>query len=284
LQLLKKGEIIVAEYDIMSLLSMKIPLTDITVLNLIVTLLILIVGYIIVAIVVRYIRHAMNKANMEQLLVEFVSRVSKILLLIVILIIAVGSLGIDVGAGLVSISVVFGFVIGFAFQDMLGNLAAGFMIALTKPFKVGDYVSTAGHEGTIQHVGVSNATILTIDNKKVIIPNSMVWGDAITNYTAMNTRMIDLSIGIGYGDDIGKAMKITMNVINNHEKILKDPMPLVATDELGDSSVNLVVRPWVKTSDYWSVRRELIQQIKEAFDQQGISIPFPQRDVHLIKE
>jgi small conductance mechanosensitive channel len=226
----------------------------------------------------------MNKAKMEKLLVEFVSRVSKILLLIVTLIIAVGSLGIDVGAGLVSISVVFGFVIGFAFQDMLGNLAAGFMIALTKPFKVGDYVSTAGHDGVIKHVGVSNSTILSVDNKKIIIPNSMIWGDAITNYTAMDTRMIDLSIGIGYGDDINKAMKITMDVINGHEGVLKDPAPLVATDELGDSSVNLVVRPWVHTNDYWPVRRELIKQIKEAFDQQGISIPFPQRDVHLLKE
>jgi small conductance mechanosensitive channel len=226
----------------------------------------------------------MKKAQMEHLLVEFVSRVAKILFLLVVVIIAIGSLGIDVGAGLVSISVVFGFVIGFAFQDMLGNLAAGFMIALTKPFRVGDYVSTAGHEGTIKHVGVSNSTILTIDNKKVIIPNSMVWGDAITNYTAMNTRMIDLSIGIGYGDDIGKAMRITMDVINTHEKVLKDPMPLVATDELGDSSVNLVVRPWVNTNDYWPVRRDLIQKIKEAFDQNDISIPFPQRDVHLFKE
>ena len=270
--------------DIMSILSMKIPMTDITVLNLIITLLILIVGYIVVAVVVRYIKHSMTKASMEQLLIEFVSRVAKILLLIVVIIIAVGSLGIDVGAGLVSISVVFGFVIGFAFQDMLGNLAAGFMIAMTKPFRVGDYVSAAGHDGTVKHVGVSNTTILSVDNKKIIIPNAMVWGDAITNYTAMNTRMIDLSIGIGYGDDINKAMRITMEVINNHENILKDPMPLVATDELGDSSVNLVVRPWVKTSDYWSVRRGLIQQIKQAFDKQGISIPFPQRDVHMIKE
>lgn len=273
-----------AEFDIMGLLSMKIPMTDITFFNIIVTLIILIIGYIIVSLVVRYIRHAMNKAKMEKLLVEFVARVAKILFLIVILIIAVGSLGIDVGAGLVSISVVFGFVIGFAFQDMLGNLAAGFMIALTKPFKVGDYVSTAGHEGTIKHVGVSNSTILTIDNKKIIIPNSMVWGDAITNYTAMDTRMIDLSVGIGYGDDIGKAMKITMDVITAHKNVLKEPAPLVATDELGDSSVNLIVRPWVHTSDYWTVRREIIKQIKESFDNQGISIPFPQRDVHLFKE
>jgi small conductance mechanosensitive channel len=269
---------------IISLLSRKIPMTDITVGNVVAALVILIIGYIAVALVVRYIRHAMIKAKMEKLLIEFVTRVSKILLLILILLIAVSVLGIDVGSGLVSISVVFGFVIGFAFQDMLGNLAAGFMIALTKPFKVGDYIDAAGHSGSIQHVGVSNTTLLTVDNKKVIIPNSKVWGDAITNYTAMNTRMIDLTVGIGYGDDIGKAIKIVSNLIKNHDKLLSDPAPLVATDELGDSSVNLIIRPWVKTSDYWPVRRELIQLIKESFDSEGISIPFPQTDVHLFKE
>mgnify|MGYP006278078431 FL=1 len=270
--------------NIESLLSTPIPMTDITIGNVLIAVLILIIGYLLVALVVRYIRHAMNKAKMAQLLIEFVSRLAKIMLLIVILLVAVSALGINVGAGLVSISVVFGFVIGFAFQDMLGNLAAGFMIALTKPFKVGDYVDAAGNSGSIQHVGISNTTMLTVDNKKVIIPNSKVWGDAITNYTAMNTRMIDLTVGIGYDDDIGKAMKISSDIINGHEKVLSDPAPLIATNELGDSSVNLIVRPWVKTSDYWPVKRELIKQIKEAYDEADITIPYPQTDVHLFKQ
>ncbi len=270
--------------EINSILSTEILNTNITIGNVIFAILVLIIGYLLVAIVVRYIRHAMKKANMAQLLIEFVSRVTKIMLLIVILLVAVSVLGIDVGAGLVSISVVFGFVIGFAFQDMLGNLAAGFMIALTKPFKVGDYVDAAGISGSIQHVGVSNTTLLTPDNKKVIIPNSKVWGDAITNYTAMNTRRIDLVVGIGYNDDIGKAIKIASDIVNNYENVLTDPSPLVATDELGDSSVNLVIRPWVNTSNYWDVKRDLIKKIKEAFDEAGINIPFPQRDVHLFKE
>lgn len=269
--------------EIVSILSAKIPMTDISVGNVLVAILVLLIGYLIVTVVVRYIRHAMNKANMTKLLVEFVSRVAKIMLLIVILLISISVLGIDVGAGLVSISVVFGFVIGFAFQDMLGNLAAGFMIALTKPFKVGDYVDAAGISGSIQHVGVSNTTLLTVDNKKVIIPNSKVWGDAITNYTAMNTRMIDLTVGISYDDNIGKAIKIASDIVKDHKNVLSDPAPLVATDELGDSSVNLIIRPWVNTSDYWPVKRELIKQIKEAFDDAGISIPYPQTDVHLYK-
>lgn len=267
--------------DIISFLSNKIPLTEITYANLLVAILILVIGFIAVALVVRYIRHAMKKAKMAPLLVEFVSRIAKILLLITVLIIAVGVLGVDVGAGLVSISVVFGFVIGFAFQDILGNLAAGFMIALTKPFRVGDYVEAAGESGTIQNVGISNTTLLTVDNKKVIIPNSKVWGDAITNYTAKDTRMITLAVGIAYDDDINKAIKVASEVVSKHDHVLSDPAPLIATDELGDSSVNLVVRPWVKTSDYWTVRRELIKQIKEAYDEAGISIPFPQTDVHL---
>jgi len=270
--------------NIISILSTKIPMTDITIGNVLIAILILIIGYIVVALVVRYIRHSMNKANMAKLLVEFVSRIAKILLLIVVLIIAIGALGINVGAGLVSISVVFGFVIGFAFQDILGNLAAGFMIALTKPFKVGDFVDAAGMPGSVQHVGISNTTLLTYDNKKVIIPNAKVWGDAITNYTAMNTRMIDLTVGIGYDDDIGKALKIASDILHNHENVLSDPAPLVATNELGDSSVNLIIRPWVKTSDYWTVKRGLTKQIKEAFDEAGLNIPYPQTDVHLFKE
>jgi small conductance mechanosensitive channel len=270
--------------EIISILSIQIPMTNITVGNVFAAIIILIFGYFLATIIVRYIRRAMKKADMAKLLIEFVSRIAKIMFLVVVFLIAVSVLGIDVGAGLVSISVVFGFVIGFAFQDMLGNLAAGFMIALTKPFKLGDYVDAAGISGSIQNVGVSNTTLLTIDNKKVIIPNSKVWGDAITNYSAMKTRMIDFSVGISYDDDIGKAIQIASDVIKKHEKVLSDPSPLIATNELGASSVNLVLRPWVNTDDYWPVRRELIQQIKEAFDKAGISIPYPQTDVHLFKE
>jgi small conductance mechanosensitive channel len=270
--------------EIASFLSIPIPMTNLTIGNIVFTLLILIIGYIIVGFVVRYIRRAMTKANLEKILIEFMSRTAKILLLIVVLMVAVSTLGFDVGSGLVSISVVFGFVIGFAFQEMLGNLAAGFMIALTKPFRVGDYVEAAGTSGSIQHVGVSSTSLLTFDNKKVVIPNSKVWGEAITNYTAMNTRMIDLVVGISYNDDIGKAIKIASDVMKNHEKVLSDPSPLVAANELGDSSINLILRPWVNTGDYWPVRRELIKQVKEAFDTAEISIPYPQRDVHFFKE
>jgi small conductance mechanosensitive channel len=125
--------------------------------------------------------------------------------------------------------------------------------------------------------------MITLDNKRVIIPNSKVWRQPIINYTALKTRMIDMIVGISYSDDIGKAIKIAMSLLKNNSKVLKDPVPLVATDELADSSVNLVIRPWVKTGDYWSVKRDLTQKIKEVFDKEGISIPFPQRDIHLFQ-
>jgi small-conductance mechanosensitive channel len=266
--------------SISDILETIIPLTEVTIGNILTAIIIIVIGYIATKIVVRYIRKAMKKANLAPLLVEFTSRVTKILLLFLVIIVALGALRLDVGAYIISLSVVLGFVVGFAFQDMLGNLAAGFMIALTKPFKKGDYVDVAGKSGTITSVGISITTLLKVDNTKVTIPNSKVWGEPIENYTAMKTRMIDLNIGIGYGDDISKAIKIVFDVLRDHKNVLKDPEPMVATSELADSSVNLVIRPWVKTGDYWPVKRELTQTIKETFDKEGISIPFPQRDIH----
>ena len=226
----------------------------------------------------------MLRSNLAPILAEFTSRVAKILFIIFFIALGIGFLGVDVGAAIVSISVVSGFVIGFAFQDTLGNLAAGFMIAISKPFRVGDYVDIAGHSGSVNHVGASITTMTTVDNKRIIIPNGAIWGNPIVNYTALSQRMIDMSVGIGYEDDMGKAMKVTMDVLKKHKNVLRDPAPSVAIKELGDSSVNLLVRPWVETSDYWATKWELTKQIKEAFDKEGISIPFPQRDVHLFQE
>ena len=270
--------------DIYNFLQNKIPFTDITFFQIISALIVIIVGYFIAVIVSRYIRKTMLKAKMAKILAEFSSRVIKILLIIFTFSIGIGFLGIDVGAAIISISVVSGFVLGFAFQETLGNLAAGFMIAITKPFKVDDYVDIGGISGSITNVGTSITTMTTFDNKRVIIPNSKIWGNPITNFTAFDKRMIDMTIGISYSDDMGKAIKLTMDVLNKHQNVLKDPVPMVAVNNLGDSSVDLIVRPWVKTSDYWPTRRDLIQKIKEAYDKNNVTIPFPQRDVHFFKE
>ncbi len=269
--------------EIMDFLSKEIPFLGITIGSIVIVFIIIIVGYFIAVIVSRYTRKTMLRAKLSNILAEFTSRIVKVILIIFVFSVALGFLGVDVGAALIGISVVFGLVFGLAFQDTLGNLTAGFMIAITKPFKVGDFVDITGKTGSISSVGISITTLTTFDNKRVIIPNSKVWGEPIVNYTALKTRMIDISIGISYSDDIGKAIKVAMTVLKNNTKVLKDPSPLVATDELADSSVNLVIRPWVKTEDYWPIKRELTQKLKETFDKEGISIPFPQRDVHLFQ-
>lgn len=269
--------------SIVDLLSTKIPVVGITVGNVITALIVIIVGYFVTAIISKYVRKVMIKAKLAEILAEFTYRIVKVILLIFVFSIAIGFLGVNVGAALVSISVVFGLVFGLAFQDVLGNLTAGFMIAITKPFKKGDYVDVAGLSGSIANVGISITTLITLDNKRVIIPNSKVWGAPIINYTALKIRRIDLNVGISYGDDISKAISIAMNLLKNHNIVLKDPAPMVAVDELADSSVNLIIRPWVKTEDYWTTKWELTQKIKELFDKEGISIPFPQTDVHLFQ-
>lgn len=269
--------------EIMDMLSTKIPYLGITVGSIIIALIVIIVGYFIAIIVSKYTRKAMVRAKLSNILAEFSSRIVKIILIIFAFSIALGFLGVDIGAALIGISVVFGLVFGLAFQDTLSNLTAAFMIAITKPFKVNDLVDITGITGSISSVGIGITTLTTLDNKRVIIPNAKVWGTPIINYTALKTRMIDMSIGISYSDDIGKAIKVAMTVLKNNTKVLKDPAPLVAADELADSSINLVIRPWVKTDDYWPIKRELTQKLKETFDKEGISIPFPQRDVHLFQ-
>ncbi len=265
--------------DIINLLTQDIPFLSISLADILIAIIVIIIGYFISVIVSKYIAKIMRRSNLSKILVEFTSRVVKILLIIFALSIAVGFLGVDVGAAVISISVVAGFIFGFAFQETLGNLAAGFMIAITKPFKKNDYVEVAGHSGRINNVGTSITSLTTVDNKRIIIPNSKVWGEPIVNYTALNTRMIDMKVGISYSDDIGKALKVAMGVLIKHEKVLKDPAPYVGVYDLGDSSVDLVIRPWVNTADYWTVKWDLTRNIKETYDKEGISIPFPQRDL-----
>lgn len=173
------------------------------------------------------------------------------------------------------------FIIAFAMQETLGNLAAGLMIMINRPFDEGDYVHVAGLGGTIKHVSVMSTTVTTPDNQVITIPNSKVWGDVITNVTASATRRIDLVFGISYGDSIEKAQQLLEEVVARHPLVLDEPAPNIRVSELADSSVNFIVRPWTKTSDYWTVFWDLQRAVKETFDANGISIPFPQTDIHL---
>jgi small conductance mechanosensitive channel len=169
-------------------------------------------------------------------------------------------------------------------QETLGNLAAGLMIMINKPFDVGDLIDTNGVVGEVEAVSIVSSTVRTLDNQVVILPNSAVWGSIITNVTVSAVRRVDMVFGIGYGDDMETASRVLQDLVKNHPLILDDPEPKIKVHELADSSVNFICRPWTRTENYWDVYWDLTRQAKEGFDAAGVSIPFPQRDVHLFKE
>jgi len=262
-------------------LEEDLPLLGFSMWNIIVFLLVLVIGFVVIKIVTSSTRKALLRMNIAELLANFLIRMLRILLYIFLVGIALSMLGVAVGAALVSISIVLGFVLGFALGDILGSIAAGFMIAITKPFKKDDYVTVNGESGVVRNVGISITELDTPDNKHLVIPNKSVWGSNIINFTRNPTRRIDMTVGVSYGDDLDKVIKLTYNILTLNPKVLKDPAPRVAVNDMGDSSVNLVIRPWVNTEDYWDVYFELQKTIKQSYDKNGISIPFPQMDVHL---
>ncbi|MDG6220147.1 MAG: mechanosensitive ion channel [Candidatus Thermoplasmatota archaeon] len=264
-------------YDI----EAPLPLMGVSIWNIIMFLIVLAVGIIVVKIAARSIKKAMLRAKMQEILAEFTTRILRMILYVFVVGAALGFLGVDVGAAMVSISVVLGFVLGFALGDTLSNIAAGFMVAITKPFLVGHYVTIAGESGVIKAVGISVTELDTPDNKHIIIPNKVVWGSSIVNFSKNATRRIDMEAGVSYSDDLDKVMKVTMAILTSHPNVLKDPAPQVAVKEMADSAIIFVVRPWVNNADYWPVYFELQKALKQAYDREGISIPFPQMDVHM---
>jgi len=252
-------------------------------LNIIMFLAVLIFGIIVVRIVAMLLKKWMMKAKISEILADFSTRILRVILYIFVIGVALAFLGIEIGAALVSVSVVLGFVLGFALGDTLSNIAAGFMIAVTKPFKKGDYITSNGESGNVENVGISITELRTIDNKLVVIPNKAVWGSNIINFTKYDTRRVDMTIGVGYSDDLDRVIKTTIDVLKADKRVLAKPEPQVAVSEFADSAVVLVVRPWVKTSDYWSFFFDFKKSIKQRYDKEGINIPFPQMDVHLDK-
>ncbi len=244
---------------------------------------ILIIGRIAVAIAGGIVKRLMTRANADATLSKFVVSLVKIGLMTFVVVAAVSALGIQTASFIAVLGAV-GLAIGFALQGSLSNFAAGVMLIIFRPIRVGDYVEAGGTAGTVMEIHIFNTYMKSPDNRKIIVPNSKISSDTITNYSAHETRRVDLVFGIGYGDDIKKARDIINEVIAADDRVLNDPAPTVAVSELADSSVNFVVRPWVKTADYWAVRFDLTENIKLAFDRQGVSIPFPQRDVHLFQE
>ena len=216
----------------------------------------------------------------SQLLENFARRTAGWIVFIVGILTALAALGVEVGPLMAALGAG-GFIVGFALQETLGSFASGLMIMVYQPFDVDDYVAVAGVEGTVKAMSLVSTTLLTIDNKVLVIPNKKAWGDTITNFTGKDLRRVDLVFGIGYEDDIQLAMDLLKRITDEHELVLEEPATNIQVDALADSSVNLLCRPWVKTSDYWTVHWDLMRQVKDRFDAEGISIPFPQRDVHI---
>jgi small-conductance mechanosensitive channel len=265
-------------------LQEPLPLIGISLWNIIMFIVVLIVGSIIVKIVGRSVKKSLLKGKATEILAEFTSRLIKIMLTIFVVFTALGFLGLDMGEYVLGLAVVLGFVLGFALGDTLSNIAAGFMIAITKPFKAGDVVTVSGETGAIESVGISVTELNTPDNKRIIIPNKSVWGGNIINFTRHGKRRVDMEVGVGYNDDLNLVIKTTNDVLKSHPKVLTDPAPQVSVSEHGDSAVVLVVRPWCKTDDYWDVFFDMKKALKEAYDKAGISIPYPQMDIHMQKD
>lgn len=222
----------------------------------------------------------MEKREVDAALVHFASAMVYYGVMTFAVVAALGQLGIQT-ASFVAIIGAAGLAIGLAMQGSLSNFAAGVLILIFKPFKIGDFIEAAGVAGVVEKILIFTTELKTGDNKKVIIPNAAVTSGSITNFSANDTRRVDLIMGISYEDDIDKAKAILNEVVNAESRVLKDPAPTIAVVELADSSVNFVVRPWVATADYWGVYFDLTEAIKKRFDAEGISIPYPQRDVHI---
>ncbi len=265
-------------------LNQPLPYIGFTPMQIIWALVVLIVGIIIVKIVVAIFRKSLKRAKLPPILVEFLARFLSALLYVFVILAFAAALGFDVNSVVLGLSAVIGLILAFGLQDSFMNMAAGFWIASIRPFNKGDVVSTQGMTGKVSAVGIMSTEMLTPDNTYITIPNKLVWGSPMINYTRQKTRRVDVDVSIGYGMDVNKAIQIAMDVMRSDKRILKDPAPSVYVVELADSSINLQLRPWTKTADYWGVRGDLTQKVYEAFRKEGMEIPFPQVDVHLKKE
>lgn len=247
--------------------------------NIVMALAIFIIGKFIVKLMTNLARKLMTAAKVDIILVNFIASIVNAVLLLFVVIAALDQLGVNT-TSLIALIGAAGLAIGLALQGSLQNLASGVMLIVFRPFNDGDFIDAAGVTGVVEKIGIFTTTMRSGDNREIIVPNGALFDGTITNFSKRETRRVDMVFGIGYGDDIKKAKEILNRLIDEDERILKDPAPLVAVAELADSSVNFNVRPWCKTSDYWNVYFDFHEKVKLTFDAEGISIPYPQMDVH----
>ena len=229
----------------------------------------------------RGVRRMMEKGGIDPMIIGFVGSITYIALLAFVVIAALGQLGIQT-TSFIAILGAAGLAVGLALQGSLANFAAGFLMLIFRPFKVGDFVEAAGVAGVVKDMQIFTTTMKTGDNKTIIIPNAKISGDNIINYSAEENRRVDMTVGVAYDADLSKVKDVLNDIISKEERILSDPAPQVAVAELAESSVNFIVRVWTKTEDYWGVKFDATETIKNRFDEAGIGIPFPQRDIHIV--
>ncbi len=251
--------------------------------NIAMAIAIFVIGRIIVGILLSVFRRVMAKSKYDEMLINFVESIVSAILMLFVIVASLDQLGVDT-TSLVAIVGAAGLAIGLSLQDSLKNFAAGVMLLVFKPFKQGNYVEAAGTAGIVQKIGIFHTVMTSLDNKEITIPNGKIYSDNITNYSAKDTRRCDMTFGIGYDDDLLKAKRILQELVDEETRILKEPACLIGVAELGDSSVNFTVRPWVAASDNLAVRLAFTEAVKLRFDAEGISIPYPQMDVHFFKE
>ena len=249
--------------------------------NVVAALLIFVIGRWVAKRISDGVAGATQRARVDPTLTRFLRSVVYMALLVMVVLASVQQLGVQ-ATSFFAILGAAGLAIGLALKDSLSNFSSGVMLVFFRPFKSGDYVEAGGVAGTVDSISIFNTVLTTPDNRVITVPNGQIYSGTITNYSALETRRIDLVVGISYEDDVARAKELMQSVVDADERILEDPAPQIMLLELADSSVNFAVRPWVATADYWSVRGDVLERIKKALEDNGMSIPYPQRDVHLI--
>jgi len=252
-------------------------------LKLLAALVIFYVGRMVARMLQKGLRKMLQTQAVDKILETFVCNLAYWAIMIFVIIAAINQVGVQT-TSLIAVMGAAGLAVGLALQGSLSNFAAGVLIVIFRPYRVGDWVEAAGISGSVEQVQILTTMLKTGDNKQIIVPNSQIMNSIITNYSANDTRRIDMIVGVSYSDDLDKVRKTLEELVASDERILKDPACTIAVSELADSSVNFVVRPWASTADYWSVKFDLTEAVKKRFDKEGISFPFPQQDVHLYKQ
>ncbi len=258
-----------------------LPYVNIRVFDLLLALIVLAVGFFLVKFIVYFFKKSMKKSKLPSLVIEFLGRFLSILLYIVIILLAASALGVHVGSVVIAVSAIIGLVLGFGLQDTMNNLLSGVWIAALRPLDKGERVEIQDHEGVVTSVGLMATELLKPDNTRITIPNKLVWNQPIVNFSRMDERRVDIDVGISYDGDVDKAVKVAMKFMRSQRYVLDDPEPQVSVTELGDSSVDLVLKPWVKTENYWPAKFHLTKGIFKAYNEADIEIPYPQRDLHI---